>query len=366
MKHTFALRAEWTGDRGTGTSGPRDFDRSVVLQHPAVGEIQASAARAFRGDEAKWNPELLLLGALAQCHVLSYLHTAVQAGVVVTGMTCGAEGVLEVDADGAGRFASLMLTPAVTLQDEADRERAEALHAEAHRMCFIANSISAPMEVVPQAPAPDGGRLPDHSARLGAPLAVLRPRPANRPSRVTGLEARPTEVEPVVRADAAAGVDQVRARDQAAARGERPASATPIATPVPSPAVPAAPGQATSFYDAVGGHETFEQLTRVFYEHVRQDPILAPMYPEADWEGAETRLRMFLEQYWGGPRTYSEQRGHPRLRMRHMPFKVDPAARDAWLRHMRTAVDSLDLSPLHEAELWDYLERAAHSMVNSA
>ena len=366
MKHTFALRAEWTGNRGTGTSGLRDFDRSVVLQHPAVGEIQASAARAFRGDEAKWNPELLLLGALAQCHVLSYLHTAVQAGIVVTGMTCGAEGVLEVDADGAGRFAALTLTPAVTLRDEADRERADALHAEAHRMCFIANSISAPIEVVPQAPAPDAGRLPDHSARLGAPLAVLRPRPANRPSRVTGLEARPTEVEPVVRADAAAGVDQVLARDEAAARGERPASATPIATPVPSPAVPAAPGQATSFYDAVGGHETFEQLTRVFYEHVRQDPILAPMYPEADWEGAETRLRMFLEQYWGGPRTYSEQRGHPRLRMRHMPFQVDPAARDAWLRNMRTAVDSLDLSPLHEAELWDYLERAAHSMVNSA
>ena len=83
-------------------------------------------------------------------------------------------------------------------------------------------------------------------------------------------------------------------------------------------------------------------------------------------EGGEERLRLFLEQYWGGPRTYSEQRGHPRLRMRHMPYTVDFAARDAWLRHMRTAVDSLDLPPLQEAELWDYLERAAHSMVNSA
>ena len=103
-----------------------------------------------------------------------------------------------------------------------------------------------------------------------------------------------------------------------------------------------------------------------FYAGVREDPLLAPMYPADDWEGSEERLRMFLEQYWGGPRTYSERRGHPRLRMRHAPFRVDPAARDAWLRHMRAAVDTLELSPLHEAELWDYLERAAHSLQNSA
>ena len=122
----------------------------------------------------------------------------------------------------------------------------------------------------------------------------------------------------------------------------------------------------TTFYERVGGHETFVTLVAEFYRGVAQDPPLREMYPEEDLGPAEVRLRMFLEQYWGGPRTYSEQRGHPRLRMRHMPFKVDFAARDAWLRHMRTAVDSLDLPPLQEAELWDYLERAAHSMVNSA
>jgi len=102
-----------------------------------------------------------------------------------------------------------------------------------------------------------------------------------------------------------------------------------------------------------------------FYEGVASDPELRAMYPEEDLGPAEERLRMFLEQYWGGPTTYSEQRGHPRLRMRHFPFKVDAAARDAWLRHMRVAVDELELPPLYEAELWDYLVRAAHSMVNS-
>lgn len=124
------------------------------------------------------------------------------------------------------------------------------------------------------------------------------------------------------------------------------------------------PGGPT-FYDQVGGHDTFERLVREFYRGVKADPVLAPMYPEEDWEGAIWRLMAFLEQYWGGPHDYQEQRGHPRLRMRHQPFLINPGARDRWLGHMRAAVDSLDLSPLHEAELWDYLERAAHSMVNT-
>ena len=127
-----------------------------------------------------------------------------------------------------------------------------------------------------------------------------------------------------------------------------------------------AAGSPRSFYDEVGGERTFHTIVAKFYEQVRDDEILRPLYPEDDLDGAEERLRMFLEQYWGGPRTYSERRGHPRLRMRHMPFTVDPAARDAWLRHMRAAVDAVELSPLHEAELWDYLERAAHSLQNSA
>ena len=105
MKHTFSLRTEWTGDRGSGTSGVRDYDRSVVIQDAAVGEIQASAARPFRGDDSKWNPETLLLGALAECHVLSYLHVAATSGVVVTGMTCGVEGELEVELVPQGTLA---------------------------------------------------------------------------------------------------------------------------------------------------------------------------------------------------------------------------------------------------------------------
>jgi hemoglobin len=126
------------------------------------------------------------------------------------------------------------------------------------------------------------------------------------------------------------------------------------------------PEDPTSFYAAVGGHDTFVRLVDVFYQGVAEDPVLAPMYPEQDLGPAKVRLTMFLEQYWGGPTTYSEQRGHPRLRMRHAPFPVDTDARDRWLRHMRTAVDALDLAPLHEAMLWDYLERAAHSLVNTA
>jgi hemoglobin len=119
------------------------------------------------------------------------------------------------------------------------------------------------------------------------------------------------------------------------------------------------------FYEQIGGHDTFVALVQRFYEGVRTDPVLAPMYPADDWGGAVRRLTMFLEQYWGGPGTYSEERGHPRLRMRHNPFKVNPDARDRWLLHMRAAVDSLGLPPADHDLLWDYLERAAHAMVNT-
>ena len=120
-----------------------------------------------------------------------------------------------------------------------------------------------------------------------------------------------------------------------------------------------------NFWKEVGGRPTFEKLVRAFYEGIKTDPVLLPMYPEHDLEGAIQRLTGFLEQYWGGPGTYSEERGHPRLRMRHQPFKVNPDARDRWLLHMRVAVDGLELSPLHDATLWGYLERAAHAMVNT-
>ncbi|MBF4192700.1 hypothetical protein MHAEM_11690 [Mycolicibacterium phlei] len=124
-----------------------------------------------------------------------------------------------------------------------------------------------------------------------------------------------------------------------------------------------------SFYDEVGGHETFRRIVARFYELVAEDEILRPLYPEEDLGPAEERLRMFLEQYWGGPRTYSDQRGHPRLRMRHMPFRIGFLERDAWLRCMHTAVASIDAQTLDDAHsrvLLDYLEMAADSMVNSA
>jgi hemoglobin len=124
------------------------------------------------------------------------------------------------------------------------------------------------------------------------------------------------------------------------------------------------PEAAPTFYEAVGGEETFRRLIHHFYAGVAEDPLLRPLYPEPDLAGAEERLRMFLVQYWGGPRTYQEQRGHPRLRMRHAPFSIGIAERDAWLRHMRAAVDSLDLPESAVVPLWDYLEMAAHSMVN--
>ncbi|KIF69871.1 globin [Streptomyces sp. AcH 505] len=123
--------------------------------------------------------------------------------------------------------------------------------------------------------------------------------------------------------------------------------------------------QEQTFYEQVGGEETFRRLVHRFYQGIAEDPLLRPMYPEEDLGPAEERFTLFLMQYWGGPRTYSDRRGHPRLRMRHAPFPVDSAARDAWLGHMRVAVDELALSPEHERQLWDYFVYAAASMVNT-
>ena len=122
---------------------------------------------------------------------------------------------------------------------------------------------------------------------------------------------------------------------------------------------------APTFYDQVGGHDTFVRLVHRFYLGVAQDAALRALYPEPDLAGAEQRLLLFLEQYWGGPTTYSDQRGHPRLRMRHAPFAVTPTQRDRWLQHMRVAVDELELAPDLHDQLWDYLERAAYAMVNT-
>lgn len=134
----------------------------------------------------------------------------------------------------------------------------------------------------------------------------------------------------------------------------------------PAPGAPAPGAPTPAPFDTFGGHAFFTALVADFYAGVADDPLLRPMYPEADLEPAARRLRMFLEQYWGGPTTYSQERGHPRLRMRHAPFPVDEQARDRWLAHMRDALDRRGLPPELDAALWQYLTSAAHAMVNVA
>jgi hemoglobin len=128
--------------------------------------------------------------------------------------------------------------------------------------------------------------------------------------------------------------------------------------------LPDGDGRADTFFAAVGGEQTFRRLVDAFYAGVAEDPVLRSLYPEDDLGPAADRLRMFLIQYWGGPATYSKQRGHPRLRMRHAPFAINSAARDAWLARMRHALDTLELPPAHDQVLWDYLQSAADSLRN--
>jgi hemoglobin len=125
-------------------------------------------------------------------------------------------------------------------------------------------------------------------------------------------------------------------------------------------------GRPVTLYEAIGGEETFVRLVRRFYEEVAADPVLRPVYPAEDLGPAEEHLRLFLIQYWGGPATYNELRGHPRLRMRHVRFHIGETERDLWLKHMRTALDELGLPEPLDAQFWDYLVMAAHSLVNAA
>ena len=117
-------------------------------------------------------------------------------------------------------------------------------------------------------------------------------------------------------------------------------------------------------FERWGGAQFFVDLVDRFYAEVVDDPVLAHMYPEDVTESKE-HLALFLMQYWGGPRTYDELRGHPRLRMRHVRFRIGPVERDLWLGHMRTALDELALPAELDAQLWDYLVMAAHSLVNA-
>lgn len=117
-------------------------------------------------------------------------------------------------------------------------------------------------------------------------------------------------------------------------------------------------------YEAVGGSETFKTLVERFYAAVESDPLLRPLYPEEDLSSATERLTLFLIQYWGGPDTYSARRGHPRLRLRHQPFAIGQAERDAWFKHMTAAVKSLGLTPDVQKELLDYFDTTSTAMIN--
>lgn len=147
--HRYAVTTTWTGNTGTGTSGVRDYDRDVTIRIAGKPDLDASADRPFRGDPARWNPEDMLLAALSECHLLSYLHACTTRGVVVTAYADEAAGEMHVDGM-AGRFEKVVLHPAVTVADPAMIDAAVDAHHDAHDWCFIANSVNFPVEVVPE------------------------------------------------------------------------------------------------------------------------------------------------------------------------------------------------------------------------
>ncbi len=154
----YTTHLAWTGNRGTGTSGYRDYDRSYDLSAEGKPPLQGSSDPTFRGDRTRWNPEEMLLSALSSCHMLAYLHLCADAGVVVLRYEDRATAAMELSPDGSGRFTSVTLRPEVQIARENSATTAENLHERAHQMCFIANSVNFPVRceatVVHDAPAP--------------------------------------------------------------------------------------------------------------------------------------------------------------------------------------------------------------------
>lgn len=148
-EHRYALRTTWTGNRGSGTRGYRDYDRSVTIEVEGKPDLLASSDKPFRGDPSRWNPEDLLLAALSECHLLSYLHACVQAGVVVVDYRDEATGVMAEDGKGGGAFREVVLRPHVVVEEQAMVDAATAAHAQANEWCFIANSVNFPVRHVP-------------------------------------------------------------------------------------------------------------------------------------------------------------------------------------------------------------------------
>jgi organic hydroperoxide reductase OsmC/OhrA len=156
-EHHYALTATWEGDLGTGTSGYRDYSRDVRLSIEGKPDVLASADKPFRGDPGRWNPEDMLLAALSECHLLSYLHACVTAGVVVLSYRDHATAIMTQDGRGGGAFTDVLLRPEVVVAEPSMIERAELAHAEAHRMCFIANSVNFPVRHEASVSAARGG-----------------------------------------------------------------------------------------------------------------------------------------------------------------------------------------------------------------
>jgi organic hydroperoxide reductase OsmC/OhrA len=150
--HTYDTVVTWTGNRGTGTSGYRNYDRAHEVTAGSPAMILGSSDPAFRGDPSRWNPEQLLVAALSQCHMLGYLHQCADAGVVVTGYVDRAHGIMTETGEG-GRFTEVVLRPEVSVASSAMVDAAMALHAAAHRACFIASSVNFPVRHEPRVQA---------------------------------------------------------------------------------------------------------------------------------------------------------------------------------------------------------------------
>ena len=149
MEHRYALTVTWTGNTGQGTTAYRGYRRTHTVTAEGPPELLGSADRTFHGDRERWNPEQLLVASLAQCHMLSYLHVCVDAGVAVTHYVDRATGSMRTEANGSGRFMEVVLRPEVTVADHAMVDAATEAHHRAHELCFIANSVNVPVHHEP-------------------------------------------------------------------------------------------------------------------------------------------------------------------------------------------------------------------------
>lgn len=144
--HHYKTTIEWTGNKGSGTSNYRDYERSHTISVENKPTIEGSSDPAFRGDKTKYNPEEMLLSSLSSCHMLWYLHFCSEAGIIVTDYIDIATGIMEEGSNGSGRFTEVVLQPVVTITDETQIEKAKELHTKANEFCFIANSVNFPVK----------------------------------------------------------------------------------------------------------------------------------------------------------------------------------------------------------------------------